>query len=267
VQATEVAEIEALRSSFAAAPAELADDLGVASLDVGCGALAVRVSSAPANAYLNHALGISSVEQLETIVTFYGDTAHAVSPEPGADLDAALSERGYEPGGAWMKFSRGGEPAERAPTDLAVADANGNRADDFARAAVEGFGMPGRLADWIAQLPEREGWYCFVAYDGKEPAAAGALYVYGGLAWLGIGATRPAFRRRGAQGAILAARIERAVELGCTLLVTETGERVEGRPSSSYRNILRAGFRETYLRPNWCRVPPTRGARAGRDGR
>jgi hypothetical protein len=34
-------------------------------------------------------------------------------------------------------------------------------------------------------------------------------------------------------------------------LVTETGERVEGRPSNSYRNLLRVGFQEEYLRPNW----------------
>ena len=33
-------------------------------------------------------------------------------------------------------------------------------------------------------------------------------------------------------------------------LVTETGERVVGRPSNSYRNILRAGFRPAYVRPN-----------------
>ena len=34
-------------------------------------------------------------------------------------------------------------------------------------------------------------------------------------------------------------------------MTTETGEHVEGKPDQSYRNILRAGFREAYLRPNW----------------
>ena len=73
----------------------------------------------------------------------------------------------------------------------------------------------------------------------------------GKLAWLGIAATVPGFRRRGAQTALLAARIRRASELGCTLLVTETGEAVDGRPAGSYRNILRAGFEPRYLRPNY----------------
>ena len=90
-----------------------------------------------------------------------------------------------------------------------------------------------------------------MAYDGALPAAGGAIHVYDDLAWIGIGATRPEFRRRGAQNAILAARIRRAAELGCTLLVTETGELVEDRPSNSYRNILRAGFEPQYLRANY----------------
>src|SRR5579859_489184 len=103
-------------------------------------------------------------------------------------------------------------------------------------------------AHWLARLPSLDGWHCFVAYDGEQPAAAGALYVVGKLAWLGIAATVPGFRRRGAQTALLAARIRRASELGCTLLVTETGEAVDGRPAGSYRNILRAGFEPRYLR-------------------
>lgn len=38
--------------------------------------------------------------------------------------------------------------------------------------------------------------------------------------------------------------------------VTETGERLPDKPSNSYRNILRAGFEETYLRQN-CISPPS----------
>jgi hypothetical protein len=41
-----------------------------------------------------------------------------------------------------------------------------------------------------------------------------------------------------------------AHELGLRLLVTETGVPRDGRPGPSYRNILRAGFREAYVRPN-----------------
>ena len=251
MDARETAEIEALRANFAAVPGEVAAALGVASLDLGGGALAVRVSAVPAHPFLNHAVGISTVEQLEAIARFYGDDRHAVSPAPGVDLDAPLLARGYEPGHAWMKFSRGATPPAPASTDLVVAEVDGSRGADFARAAVEGFGEPDAFAGWLARLPGLADWHCFVAYDGGEPAAAGALFVHGNLAWLGIGATVPRFRRRGAQSALLAARIRRASELRCTLLVTETGELVDDRPSGSYRNILRAGFEPQYLRPNY----------------
>ena len=46
-------------------------------------------------------------------------------------------------------------------------------------------------------------------------------------------------------------RIADAGAAGCETLFVETGERVPNRPSASYRNILRAGFEEAYLRPNW----------------
>jgi hypothetical protein len=37
--------------------------------------------------------------------------------------------------------------------------------------------------------------------------------------------------------------------------VTETGELLGGKPSSSYRNIVRAGFDEVSVRPN-CLCSP-----------
>ena len=103
----------------------------------------------------------------------------------------------------------------------------------------------------MAAIVGRPGWSCYLAFPGDQPLAAGALYVAHGVGWLGFAGTVPEHRGRGAQGAVLAARAREAAELGCTALTTETAERVEGRPSNSYRNILRAGFREVYVRPNW----------------
>jgi GNAT superfamily N-acetyltransferase len=254
VERTEVAEIEALRSLFAAVPSEVAEELRVSALELG-EAFAGRVSAVPAASEVNHALGISTTEQLDALTAFYGDTRHLVSPAPAADLDDALGERGYEPGYAWMKFSRDAGAAPPAETDLDLVEIGPDRGEDFGRTVVAGFGMPPRFADWVGRLPGRDGWHCFVAYDGAEPAAGAAVHVFDGLAWFGLGATRPEFRRRGAQNALLAARIRRAGELGCTLLVTETGELVDDRPSNSYRNIVRAGFEPQYLRANY--VPKT----------
>ena len=59
--------------------------------------------------------------------------------------------------------------------------------------------------------------------------------------------TVPEHRGKGGQGALFAARIERALAAGCTTLVTETGELRAGSPSSSYRNIRRYGFEERFV--------------------
>ena len=72
-----------------------------------------------------------------------------------------------------------------------------------------------------------------------------------GIAEFGIAATLETARGRGCQLALLHRRILDAAEAGCHTLFVETGERVPDRPSASYRNILRAGFEEAYLRPNW----------------
>jgi len=45
-----------------------------------------------------------------------------------------------------------------------------------------------------------------------------------------------------AAGFLFFARIADARERGCTLLATETGQQIDGLPSNSYRNILRAGI-------------------------
>jgi hypothetical protein len=63
----------------------------------------------------------------------------------------------------------------------------------------------------------------------------------------------PAHRGKGAQRAFFGARIRDALELGCDLLVTETGERVAGKPGFSYANMLASGFREVYLRSSFVR--------------
>jgi hypothetical protein len=53
----------------------------------------------------------------------------------------------------------------------------------------------------------------------------------------------------------MAARITEAIEAGCTAIGTETGERVLGRASASYSNIMRFGFTEAYVRPNLMSPP------------
>jgi GNAT superfamily N-acetyltransferase len=166
-------------------------------------------------------------------------------------LGAWLEERGFTRGYAWMKFARRSDATLKAQTDLEVRVVRREHGADFGRVVAEGFGLPAAIAAWVSVLPGRPHWVCVMAFAGSAPAAAGAVYVSGEHAWLGFGATLPAFRRHGAQNALLARRLAEAAARGARTAVTETGEQLPDKPSNSYRNILRAGFHERYLRHNY----------------
>jgi GNAT superfamily N-acetyltransferase len=81
----------------------------------------------------------------------------------------------------------------------------------------------------------------YLAYIGEEPVGGGGIYVHEGVAEFGGASTRPAYRRRGVQTALVNARLAVAQQMGCDLALTFT------TPGSvSQRNIERAGFRLAY---------------------
>ncbi len=193
----------------------------------------------------NRALPTEAVVDVPAIADWFEGRAHTVFAPPGyLGLEEQLAALGYEHSGAWTKFVRGVEPAP-ARTDLRIAE--NTDPEVFALTTSAGFGLDVELARRTSGLVGARGWHCFAAWDGDEPAGAGMLYAEGEWGWLGVGSTRPAQRGRGAQAALLAARIDRARELGLGRLVTETGS--GGGPS--YRNIVRAGFHPAYERRNW----------------
>lgn len=168
------------------------------------------------------------------------------------EVEAWLSANGFVPGYPWMQFLRDPHPPRfAAPADVEVVEVDDPQQEPFGMIAATGFGMPAWAAAFFAELPGREGWRCYVARVDGEAQACGAMVIDGAVAEFGIGATLEPGRRRGCQLALLRRRIVDAAEAGCQTLFVETGERVEDRPAGSYRNILRAGFKETYLCPNW----------------
>jgi GNAT superfamily N-acetyltransferase len=171
-----------------------------------------------------------------------------------AGAEAWLRQNGFQPTYAWMKFVRDPHsPRFPAPADIEVVELSAPDQEPFGTIAALGFGMPAWGAEFFAHLPGRERWRCYVARIGGEAQACGAMLIEDGIAELGIGATLEEARGRGCQTALLHRRIRDAAEAGCHTLFVETGERVPDRPSASYRNILKAGFEEAYLRPNWQR--------------
>ncbi len=186
---------------------------------------------------------------------------HYVPVGPGEPDTAAaetwLAANGFGPGYAWMKFVRDAHPPRfAAPKDVEVVELSDGAEAPFGMIAATGFGLPAWAAAFFADLPGRAGWRCYVARVDGEAQACAAMLTEDGIAEFGIAATLEPARGRGCQLALLRQRILDAAEAGCRTLFVETGEHVPDRPSASYRNILRAGFEEAYLRPNWVEVAP-----------
>lgn len=174
-----------------------------------------------------------------------------------AAAESFLRAAGFAPAYGWMKFVRDAHrPRFSPPADVEVVELTAPGEEPFAAIVAAGFGLPAWGAELFANLPGRPGWRCYVAKVDGDAQAAAAMVLAGGIAELGMAATLEPARGRGCQAALLHRRILDAAAAGCELLFVETGERVPGRPSNSYRNILRAGFEEAYVCPNWGAAKP-----------
>jgi GNAT superfamily N-acetyltransferase len=254
----EGAEEEAYLDAFRAAPPSLARDHGIAYSRID-GVTCTSVADLPRSRIFNHVFGLGRArpatdEELDRIAEFYGEETYFVALARDAqpnDLAARLEARGFEADYAWTKFRRGVEPPSEVDTELRVEPIGPQHTRDFGRIVAAGFELPEFVGRWLAALFARPRWTCFLAFADNTPAAAGTLFVSQGVGWLSFASTLPEFRRRGAQTALLAERIRAAAQLGCSMVVGETGAFEEGRESNSYRNIVRAGFEPVYDRPNY----------------
>ncbi len=257
----ELGEARAMADMYAALPPDLQQGLGAQCEWVG-GAVVLRMQEVP-HILFNRVIGLgldepASEAVLDAVLARYethiAPAAVQISPTAqAADLPGWLEARGFHREDSWLKLGRGVAPPPDAPTDLRVDRIGAEQAPAFAAVFAEVFGIPDPLQAWIAGCVERPGWWHYVAFDGDTPAATGALYVADGIGWLGLAATRPTARRRGAQGAIIARRIQDAATLGCRWLVVETALDTADQPNPSTHNLRRVGFQDLYARPNYIR--------------
>jgi GNAT superfamily N-acetyltransferase len=252
-------EARAMADMYAAAPS--AFEFRVETVAGATLLLAPRI---PAS-YLNRAIGFGVAEPateraldeiLERVAAaraseFWLHLNPAAKPDQIADW---LTARGLAlpPRRSWAKFLRGPEAYSARPSALSVRTAEPRDAGAIAQIACAAFGMPPALEPWLAALVGRPGWRFVVAETEGRIAATGAAFIAGTTAWLGVGATLAGYRNRGAQGALLAARIALAAAAGCTVLATETGESVAGEANPSLNNIRRAGFVQVCSRLNYA---------------
>jgi GNAT superfamily N-acetyltransferase len=125
---------------------------------------------------------------------------------------------------------------------------DGRQVDIFVRTSASGFIPEGaeiseeflRTGTRSAQAREHDS---YVAYVGDEVAGAGGCGTRAGVTSLFGTSVLPRFRRRGVQQALMAVRLERALELGSDLADITSHP---GIPTE--RNAARLGFRLTHVR-------------------
>jgi ribosomal protein S18 acetylase RimI-like enzyme len=145
------------------------------------------------------------------------------------------------------------EPASSAAVGDPVAIeqiATARTMEDYLDAYVGGWQIPEKdqaqfkanVRPWL----NRTGWSLYLGRLYGQPAAAATLYLKDGVGYLADATTRPAFRRRGFQSALLRRRICDAAAAGADTVFSGAAPF-----SMSHRNMERIGMRVQFVRSLW----------------
>jgi hypothetical protein len=178
---------------------------------------------------------------------------HEVSPLAGISLAQLLVRRGYRP----LEFTNVLFKAIGADTEVARPDSamqvrvmEPGEEDLWSQISARGWAEHPEWTEFLQSLgrvtASSDGALPFFACLDEEPVATGLLRCHDGVALFGGASTIPKARRRGAQAALLTARMNCAIRQGCELamICAEPG-------SSSQCNAQRQGFRIAYTRTKW----------------
>jgi N-acetylglutamate synthase-like GNAT family acetyltransferase len=154
---------------------------------------------------------------------------------------------------SWVKLIRPAVSAPAPDSQVVVRDARMSDAANLASIVGLAFDQTQAEAEIFAHLIERPRWRIFVGELDGEVASVAGMFIDGNMAYLAFAATRPAMRCKGAQRALLHARIQAAVAAGADYIATETGFPLTAdEPSPSYHNMLWSGFRPLSIRDNYA---------------
>lgn len=252
VREADAIEAEAWRDMIDAAPPGFRSGVGLRA-EIVHGATAIAASGIPITLF-NRTIGAGLFEEpteesIGDIIAWHAAASpscawiHVGAATPPL-VREVLEKRGFtRPARArWAKFLRRHGSIPDAPTELAIREIAEAERDALGALIARAHEMPPPMAGWVAALAARPSWTAFGAFDGDAMVAGGMLYSRGTRAWLGLGGTLPSHRRRGAQRALMSARIERALASGSHTIATETGEPIAGEVNPSLQNMVRSGF-------------------------
>jgi ribosomal protein S18 acetylase RimI-like enzyme len=257
----ERAELRSLADLYRSATPEVAEECGVVVEERG-DALLVAATQLDVLA-LNRVVGVGlgsrpERDDLVSMVDAFTDIGSPrffvqVAPVAGsADVEAWLSALGLQHYNNWVRLSRElialPESSRYALSVRVIGPEDG---DTFSRIVAEAFSFPPTVQSLVGCPVGRPEWRHYLAYEGREPIAAAAMFVAGESAWFGFAGTAAEWRGRGAQTALVLRRLKDAAAEGCRWVSVETAEQTPEREAPSFRNLRRLGFEVAYLRPNY----------------
>jgi len=252
----ELIEVKAFIDLFMIAPQTFVDQAEFRCMPLA-GGCAISLPSAPAIG-LNRVLGIVAPEDLDMACEWMSKRAGrrylqmnaATAPQRTHDW---IRKRGLvAQGHGWAKLRR---TAPSTPLihsgEVATRQVNVTEAEIFGSMMCAGFHFPANLTPLWSAIVGKDGWSCFFAELDGRPIATGAMYAADGCAWLGGGSTVPEFCNRGAQRALIAARLNQGASQGVQTFVVETAQPSADEPNISHANLIVAGFEQIYTRMNY----------------
>ena len=197
----------------------------------------------------------ADLQKLESFFIERGAAVHhEVAPLISPDLLALLNQRNYHP----IEFTNvmcrriGADvpmPTSRNPA-LRVIAATPTQAELWAQTSANGWAEHPDMMQFILDLARNfvvtEGVTTMFAKLDEQLIATGVVAIAEGVALLAGASTLPHARKQGAQSALLAQRLQFAVEQGCDLAMMCA---LPGSPSQ--RNAQRNGFQIAYTRTKW----------------
>jgi hypothetical protein len=241
---------------FVEARARLSPEVGAAWIDVdGAYAMFDGVASPLTQTFGAGMFSPLTPDALRRIETFFSDRGapafHEVSPLADPATWPLLSTAGYEPFEFTSVMFRpiGDVPPPRRSDGLTTRLA-GQEGDLWSELSVQGWSeypeLSGFLRDMGRVSANAEDAHCFVAELEGVPIATGMTIVHDSVVLLAGASTIPQGRRKGAQNALLAHRLQdgRARGARLAMMCAQPG-------SASQRNAERQGFRIAYTRLKW----------------
>jgi hypothetical protein len=246
-------------AEFVEARAEVEPEVGACWTEVA-GAYAMFDG---AESFITQTFGLGIFEapsgaDLERLEEFFKERGapvyHEVSPLADPTTFMLLNERGYEPFEFTSVMFRPLVPyacaAGRRETEVSARVVGPEEYELWAQTAARGWSEFEGVGDFMLGLSRvsaarRNGLSFLAELDGR-PVAAGALTLSEGVALLAGASTVPEERRRGAQLALLDARLAYAAAHGCDIAMMGAAP-----GSASQRNAERQGFRIAYTRIKW----------------